>query len=213
MNLYEMIASAQGGQALANLGSQFGLTEEETAAAVRQLLPAVSSGLKRNAATPDGLGALLNALNDGRHERYCDDGNIFAETTVRDDGNNILGHVLGSKDVSRVVAERGAQQTGIGADLLKQMLPYVAALIMGALFKDGKTPLKDILGQAPGGATGQAVDNPFGPLAEVILGGGREDAQKSKPMSATDIFGTMLDADGDGSVMDDIFEIALGKKR
>ncbi len=212
MNLYEMIVSAQGGQALANLGSQFGLTEEQTAAAIRQLLPAFSSGLKRNTATPDGLGALLGALNEGRHERYYDDGNIFADTAVRDDGNNILAHVLGSKDVSRVVADRAAQQTGIGADLLKQMLPYVAALIMGALFKEGRGPLADILGPAPRGATGQASENPFGPLAEVILGRGQQSAPQSKP-SATDIFGTMLDADGDGSVMDDIFDLALGKRR
>jgi hypothetical protein len=212
MNLYEMISSAQGGQALANLGSQFGLTEEQTSSAIRQLLPAFSSGLKRNTATPDGLGALFGAINDGRHERYFDDGNIFADAAVRDDGNNILAHVLGSKDVSRVVADRAAEQTGIGADLLKQMLPYVASLIMGALFKEGRGPLADILGGASGGTTGQPSDNPLGQLAEAILGGGEQGAPQSKP-SVTDIFGTMLDADGDGSVMDDIFDMALGKQR
>jgi hypothetical protein len=43
--------------------------------------------------------------------------------------------VLGSKDVSRQVVSRASEQTGLGADLLKQMLPVVAAMTMGVLSK------------------------------------------------------------------------------
>lgn len=221
MNMYDMLAQAQGGRAFANLGNQFGLSEEETANAVRHLLPAFSTGLKRNTANPEGIGSLLDALGGGRHERYYDDGDVFGHDETRDEGDNILGHVLGSKDVSRAAAERASEQTGIGSDLLKKMLPYIATMVMGALFKNSQNPLGSILGQVLGGGAPQsqpqvqphAGDNPFGDLAKIILGGGQVPQRTPGPTNGTDIFGQMLDADGDGSSMDDIFDMVLGGQR
>lgn len=54
---------------------------------------------------------------------------------VREDGNGILEHILGSKDVSRQVAANASARTGISDSIFKQMLPTVAALAMGALSK------------------------------------------------------------------------------
>ena len=51
------------------------------------------------------------------------------------DGNAILGHIFGNKDVSRGVAAHAAQSTGIGSSILKQMLPVIASMVMGSLFK------------------------------------------------------------------------------
>lgn len=215
MNMYDMIAQAQGGKAFSNLGNQFGLSEEQTAEAVRQLLPAFSTGLKRNTANPEGIGSLLEALGGGRHERYYDDEQVFADNNARDDGENILGHVLGSKDVSRAAAQRASEQTGIGSELLKKMLPYIATMVMGALAKNGQNPLGSILGQVLGGGGAQTSsgNNPFGDLAKVILGGGQVPQRTPGPTNGADIFGQMLDADGDGSSMDDIFDMVLGGRR
>ena len=55
------------------------------------------------------------------------------ETTAT--GNSILGHLLGSKEASREVAANASAQTGIGAGILKQMLPLVATMVMGSLSK------------------------------------------------------------------------------
>jgi hypothetical protein len=51
------------------------------------------------------------------------------------DGNGILGHLLGSKEVSREIASRASTQTGVSADALKQMLPLAATLMMGVFSK------------------------------------------------------------------------------
>ena len=247
MNLYDMMAQAQGGQAFANLGRQFGLSEEQAQDAVRSLLPAFSSGLKRNTDSPEGIGSLLGALQDGRHERFYDDETIIGDSSAQAEGNDILGHMFGSKEVSRAVAARAAEQTGIGSEILKQMLPYIASMIMGALFKQGQIPLGDILGQIFGGGRqgggnplggGQAGNpfggdnpltggnnplgggiNPFGPLADILMGGGNQPAQpqgrqpQNMPQRGTDIFGQRFDADGDGSVMDDIFDMLTKGRR
>jgi hypothetical protein len=63
-----------------------------------------------------------------------DPSTLQGQETVSD-GNAILGHILGSKDVSRAVASRASAQTGIGEDVLKKLLPVAATLVMGALAK------------------------------------------------------------------------------
>ena len=58
-NLYEILADAQNGEAMAEIGRAYGLTQEQTDAAVAALLPAISMGLKRATETPEGLGNLI----------------------------------------------------------------------------------------------------------------------------------------------------------
>ncbi|MCC7236513.1 MAG: DUF937 domain-containing protein [Bryobacterales bacterium] len=135
MDLLQAIMSAQGGGAVRQLSSQFGLGETDTVSALQSLLPAIAGGLQRNARQEGGMESLLGALLGGNHQRYMDEpGSVDAEET-RLDGNGILGHLFGSKDVSRQVAGAASAQTGIGSDILKQMLPVVAAMAMGALSK------------------------------------------------------------------------------
>ena len=104
----------------------------------------------------------------------------IADQALIKDGNGILGHIFGSKDVSRNVASRAAEQTGISSAILKKMLPMVATLAMGALGK--KASGLDMLG--------------------AVLGGG------SPPQSQLSGLSAFLDFDKDGSVADDILGIA-----
>jgi hypothetical protein len=69
----------------------------------------------------------------GQHQKYVTDPSAVADPATTAEGNGILSHLFGSKDVSRQVATQAATQTGLGADLLKQMLPVAASLVMGAM--------------------------------------------------------------------------------
>lgn len=168
--LYDMIANAQNGQAVDLLARQFNLSQQQTQLALEALLPAFSQGLKRNAADPYGVGAFLSALSTGRHAQYFDDAaNAFSSQGVAE-GNGILGHLFGSKELSRAVAAQAAQATGLGQDILRQMLPVIAAMVMGGLFKQST-------GQLDGCARAQSVQPNFGaagfggsgnPLGEII---------------------------------------------
>jgi hypothetical protein len=132
MDVLDAIINAHDGAAVRQLGSQFGLDEPQAATALGALVPALAAGFQRNLRSEGGLGSLLAALTAGQHQQYLDHPEILAGSTAVQDGNGILGHVFGSKDVSREVASRAAQQTGLSADLLKKMLPLAAALMMGA---------------------------------------------------------------------------------
>ena len=67
MTLNDILHSAQGGQAVANLGAQFGLAPEAAEAAVQAMIPVFSAGLTAMAANPAAIGAVLNELASGAH--------------------------------------------------------------------------------------------------------------------------------------------------
>lgn len=181
MGLLQEVLNAQNGGSVRNLAQSFGLREEQVAAALNQLVPALASGLHHNTQSPDGLSSLASALDTGNHQRYADDPATLTRPETVDDGNGILGHLFGSKDTSREVAARAATRSGVSADILKRMLPVVAAMVMGQLSRRAGAARQAPAAGGPGGLGGLGG-----------LGG---------------MLGSMLDADRDGSVVDDL----LGK--
>ena len=135
MNIMNAILGAQDGQAVGTLSQQFGLSQDQTVSALGALLPALAGGLQRNVSSQGGVEQLMSALTSGQHGRYLDEAGMLGSPNTVNDGNAILGHILGSRDVSRAVATNAASATGIGPDVLKKMLPVVATLAMGALAK------------------------------------------------------------------------------
>jgi len=225
MNLLEMIMGARGGQTAQQAGSQLGLDPQQSQSAIAALLPAISSALKQNTNSPQGLAGLLSALQGGSHDQYLDDPQVLARPETVNDGNAILGHLFGSKDVSREVAGRASAQTGIGADVLKKLLPIVATMAMGSLSKqtrqpDVKSGLAGLAMQHMLGNGGQQQQRGgLGGILSGILGGGAKQQRQAQQQAQQShqqgmgLLGKMLDADGDGSVMDDVLKMAMNSRR
>ena len=176
LSLYDMLANAQNGQGMEALARQFNLSQQQAQAAVEALLPAFSQGLKRNASDPYGLGAFMAALASGNHAKYFEDASKAFSAQGVDEGNGILGHLFGSKELSRAVAAQAAQATGIGQQVLQQMLPVIASMVMGGLFKQSTN-------QMPGAQTGGfgGAGNPLGQIIEAMMkqGGGMMGGQQA----------------------------------
>lgn len=178
MNLLDtLIASAQGG-ALQHAAESQGIAADAVPDLLKNLVPTLQAGMQRNTQNQNGLEGLVKALASGNHGRYLDDVSALSHPDAVKDGNGILGHLLGNKDVSRGLASRAATNTGLDVSAIKRFLPLVAAAAMGAMSQ--KTGSGTSL-------TGQQASSGLGSL----LGG-------------------FLDADDDGSVVDDLF--SLGKK-
>ncbi|MEM7329198.1 MAG: DUF937 domain-containing protein [Pseudomonadota bacterium] len=212
--LLDLLAGAQAQPAKQQLGRQFGLSDDLTQQAMSALIPALAAGLKSNASKPGGVEALLGALNKGSHQRYIDEPSLLGRPETRNDGNSILGHLLGSKDVSRAVASRAAEKTGLGDDILKQMLPVLATMVMGSLAKKSEEPdtLSQLAGLLGGGQAQQQPQNSgLGGLLGGLLGGGRQ--QPPAQSNGLGMLGALFDADRDGSAMDDIFQMVLKQRR
>jgi hypothetical protein len=177
MNLMDAILNS-GGSPVSQISRKLGLEEADVTTAISSLLPALTNGIKKNVMQKGGLEGLLGALNSGGHERYLDNPEAISGDNAVAEGNGILGHLLGSKDVSRQLAGRTSKSTGLDAGILKKILPLAAGLAMGALNKQG---------------------NKSGTLNEV---------KKSSSSSGLGSLLSLLDSDGDGSPIDDILGFA-----
>ncbi len=133
MSLLDTILNNSG--AVSQLAKSFNLGEGEVTEVIKNVAPALSQGLQQNTQRPGGLDSLVAALEKGSHSRYLDEPSVLAEESAREDGNNILGHILGNKEVSRKVASHASNNTGVGSDIVEKLLPMVASLAMGALSK------------------------------------------------------------------------------
>ena len=152
MNILDTLAGSQSGGAVQQqLGQQFGLSDSQVSSALEALVPALAAGFKRNMTSPQSLDGLVSALGGGQHQRYVDNPGSLGHPDTTDDGNGILGHVFGSKEVSREVASRAAAQSGVGESVLKGMLPVVAAMMMGTMSKRMASPATPAAGQSGGG--------------------------------------------------------------
>ncbi len=212
MNLLEMIMQAQGGKAAASAGKQYGLSAKQSQNAVAALLPAISSALKMNTQSPQGLQGLLGALQNGGHSKYLDQKDIYGQPETVNTGNAILGHLFGSKEVSRAVASHASEKSGIGADLLKKMLPMVATMAMGSLSKQTQqepSMASQLAGLALGG--GQQQQSGLGSLLGALTGANsrRQQGYEQQRQQGMGLIGKMLDADNDGSMMDDVLKMAM----
>lgn len=160
MNLLGMLLDTQGSPALKQLTSAFGVSEGEAKNALSALVPALARGMQNNLAQQNGVAELLGALRKGQHQRYIDQPGTLPAEQVTADGNAILGHLFGSKDVSRNVAAKAAESTGLDQGLIKQALPLLAGLAMGALSKQSDAG-RSVGGLLPG-LLGGGADDEFG---------------------------------------------------
>lgn len=159
MDLMEMLMKSGAGNSVGELAGTIGLGDSQAKDLIGALGPALTLGLQRQTEEIGGMETLQDALSSGNHQQYIDRPELMQSNATREDGNKILGHLLGSKDASRNVAAQAAKDTGIDAALIKKALPLVAGLAMGVLSKN----------TGPGAPAGS--DSGLGVLLGGMLGG------------------------------------------
>jgi hypothetical protein len=203
----DMISILKQSGAIGSIAQQLGVNEQMAQTGAEALLPAILGGFKKTAqAQPtglDGLGGILGQLGGGG----LLDSVLSPDPTPVDQGNNVLGQIFGSKDVSRAVAGQASAQTGLDSSLLKQMLPLLAMLVAGYMAKQGGGEQGGGLGGLIGGMLGggQSGGGGLGGMLGSVLGGGQQAAPASGGLGG---LGSLLDMDGDGNPLDDIIGMA-----
>jgi hypothetical protein len=189
MNLSDILGQMGGVQSMAR---ELGISETQAKSGAEALLPAILGGFKKQAqAQPaglEGLGGLLGQLGGGG----LLDSVLAPEPTDVGRGNDVLGQIFGSKDISRTVAGNAAASTGLDVSVLKKMLPMLAMAVTGLMAKGGSA------GSDQGGGLGGML----GGLVGGLTGGGQGSSGGVSGLAA------MLDFDGDGNPLDDILKMA-----
>jgi hypothetical protein len=196
MQITDVLAQMGGLQSMAR---ELGVSESQVATGAEALIPAILGGFKKQAqAQPtglDGLGSLLGQLGGGS----LLDNVLSPQATDVSQGDDVLGQIFGSRDVSRTVAQNAASRTGLDPALLKRMLPLLAMLVAGYMARQ-----RDDAGRPSAGSSGG-----LGDMLGGLLGGG---AAANPRAAAPGGLASILDLNGDGNPLDDILGMA-GKLR
>jgi hypothetical protein len=196
MQITDILGQIGGIQSVAR---ELGVSEAQVASGAAALLPALLGGFKKQAqAQPTGLDGLMGMLGGLGGGGLLDDV-LGSQPTSVNRGNDVLGQIFGTRDVSRTVAQNAAGRTGLDPSLLKKMLPLLAMLVAGYMAKQNRAPSQPGAGPGNQGGLGNAGGGLGNVLAGMVAGGGR---------SGTPGLASMLDLDGDGNPLDDILGMA-----
>jgi len=185
---------------LESIARDLGIDESQAAAGAAALAPAILGGLKRQAqAQPTGLEGLLSMLGGLGGGGLLDDV-LGPQATDVGRGNDVLGQIFGSRDVSRTIAQDASTRSGLDPALLKKMLPILAMLIAGYMSRQGAATARG--SGYPGGAGGFGSPGGLGGL------GGPGALGRSHAEAGAPGLGSLLDLNGDGTPLDDILSMA-----
>ncbi len=174
--LDEILQSAQGGQLVANLAQRYGLTEEQMDGAIRALAPALEVGLSNAAENPALFERLLGDIaSPGRLAAFDEPGAAHDLDSVAQ-SRRLLDDLFGSPAAAGQVVQVAARESGLRPDILSQLLPVLASVLIGGLFKN-------MSNSGLGGVLGQLVNSgALGSILEQMLGGARAPQPEPAPM-------------------------------
>jgi hypothetical protein len=193
MDIQQMLQQTN---AIGAISRELGVDPGTAQAGAAALLPSILSGFKQPASPAEqqmaaaggpaaeagGFGGVLESIRGLGGGNLLDNVTSSAPTDVNK-GNQILGQIFGSKDESRAVAARAAEQSGVEPSLLKKMLPMLAMVAGGYVVKQATQG---------GGGLGGALGGIFGGQGSSTAA---PDAQAA-PSQSGDILGQLVGAAG-----------------
>ncbi|CAL2079869.1 conserved protein of unknown function [Tenacibaculum sp. 190524A02b] len=190
--ILDILGSDLGKTIISGVAGSTGQDTSKTSNVLTMALPVLMKAMQRNAATPEGAEGLMGALSNKHDGSILDNlGDLFnggVNADVIQDGGKILGHVLGNKQqgVEQVIGQKAGIDAGAVANILKTAAP----ILMGVLGKQSRQ-------------NGISNSGDLGGLLGGLLGGSSTQKEQS-------FLEQILDADGDGSVIDDVAGMVLG---
>ncbi|SEQ84623.1 protein of unknown function [Hyunsoonleella jejuensis] len=190
--ILDLLNSDLGKTIISGVSGSAGTDQNKTSSVLTMALPVLMKAMERNAATPQGAQGLMGALNSKHDGSILDNlGGLFSggvDENVKTDGDKILGHVLGQKrqGVEQIIGQKSGLDAGSVANILKVAAP----ILMGVLGKQARQ-------------NNVSSQNDLGGLLGGLLGGSSAKNEQS-------FLESILDADGDGSIVDDVAGMVLG---
>lgn len=193
MSLINQLAQQLSGPALEALSGQIGADKQATSNAVTAALPMLMGQLAKQsqAGNTSNIMSMIDTNGDGN---IMNDLAGFLGTTENGPAQNILSSLFGGNQPNM---ENGiSKMSGLNSQQSSQLLANLAPVVMGFLSKQkqqnnlDENQVADMLHQEKQHINNAAQENPL-----------------------MDMANKFLDADGDGSVLDDLANMAGGKSK
>jgi len=189
MGILDTVGQQLGGNTLTQISQQLGTDEGTAAKAVSVALPLLLSGLTRNASTPEGAAALDQALTrDHEASPVFDAPHQAVSNPNAFNAGGILGHIFGQRQAP--VEQGVAKASGIDLQSAGKVLMILAPIVMASLARARAA-------QGGNASAGSVLQNEKQHIERQVPGLGG--------------LASILDRDHDGSIADDIANIAGGR--
>jgi hypothetical protein len=184
--LLDGILDQLGPDGVSQIANTLGADESTVNSAIAAALPTIIAGMARNTQSPDGAASLSNALDDHDPSIFGQLGDLLGGGG---DGAAILGHVFGTKEPK--VEQNISQQSGLDLATIMKLMSILAPLVMGYLSREKQK---------------QGLD-------ASTLPGVLDQERQAEEIRQPGLGGlaSLLDADGDGSIIDDVMGKLTGR--
>lgn len=195
MDLMDLLQGQLSGKMIDQLSNSLGgADQEKTAKAASGITSVLMSALAKNASSTEGASSLASALDRDHDGSILDDvvgmvtganrntGSGSIDLNRMLNGAGILNHVLGNKQSGAI--EMISKMSGLDKNKTGSLMTMLAPVIMGALGKAKRDNNLDSSG-----------------LSSLLRGTLKKNSSKNPLLNLATRF---LDADGDGSILDDL---------
>ncbi len=193
-DLFDLLKGQLGEAAIGALTNQLGggVKQEQTTKGVDGAMSILVGALAKNAQSTKGVNSLNNALEKDHDGSILEDvvgfinGSSQPKNTKAANGAGISGHLLGGKQGNAI--DQLSKMSGLNQNQASSMLLKLAPIVLGMLGKQKRSAgldtsgLSNILAQSAGTAV-------------------------KKTSGGADLLTSILDQDGDGSILDDAAKI------
>jgi len=188
-SLFDMVTAHLDDNALQQLSSRLGADQGATSKGIAAAIPVLLGALAQNANQGAGAQQLNDALARDHDGSVLNDVPATIANQPVENGDAILGHVLG--DRRGMVEQAVSRASGLDLSKAGPLLAMLAPVVMGSLGK-----LKQQNGLGPDG------------LAKVL--GGERDALNTAAPGVMGMVTNLLDRNHDGSALDDVGKMLGG---
>lgn len=189
-SLLQGVLENLGENGVEKIASKTGMSSEMTQTLMKQMGPVIVAKMARNAESSDGLESLNEAIKKDH------DGSIFNKVdelvspSVDTKGDKIMNHIFGGS--KSVITKAMADKAGVSDSQAGSLMEMMGPLVLGQLGKNQKSGGFDM---------GMLQD---------MLGKEREEAEKDDNNMLMNVAKMFLDKDKDGSITDDLIDMAKG---
>ncbi|RKS53254.1 uncharacterized protein DUF937 [Gillisia mitskevichiae] len=186
-SILDLLNTSMGEDFIAKASDSTSENKDNISAALGMALPILLGAMQKNIKTDSGAESLNNALSSNKHgDALLSNLKSVNATDMSSEGEKILGHLLGGKQdmVTKTIGSTLNMKESSVSSIIKMAAPLLMSILASQKSKENVS------------------SSGLGGLLESVMGSsGAHDAS---------LIETLLDKDGDGSVIDDVAGMIFG---
>ncbi len=189
-SILDLLNTNMGEDFIAKVSDNTSENEDKISTALGMTLPILVGAMQKNIKTDTGVESLNKALSDNKHgDVLLNNLKSVEASEMSSEGEKILGHLLGEKQhmITKIIGNTLNMDESSVSSIMKMAAPLLMSVLANLKSKENvqSSGLSDLLDSVMGSSSAQNIS----------------------------LIETLLDRDGDGSVIDDVTGMIFGKNK